>query len=147
MTRCDAKYQSITTPEIQHDVANILTEFVWLNNDLAAESFPWREHSDQWGKIVAAIKKLMGAPYHLTSEQIAFYIFKCNPRNINPFEFAKMAVVARKLFRKYDIDELHRVYQDRRRTIEAPGLAQAEYKTSKPKSFLTFLRELERGEA
>jgi len=140
-------YASITTPGVEHDAANMLTEIVWLNRGLDADTYPWKgDGSKDWGKIVAAIKKLMGAPYHLTSEQVAFYIFKCNPKQINPFEFAKMAVVARKLFRKYSIEELRTIYADRRSVAMQTGLEKAEYSTEKPKTFLTLIRELERGE-
>jgi len=140
-----SKYPSLTTPSIEHDVANILTEFIWLNRDINAGQFPWRDNKE-WGKMVAAIKKLMGEPYHLTHEQIAFYIYKCYPQDISPFQFAKMAVVARKLFRRYDLEELHRLYAQRRKDLAQPGLAKAEYKQQKPKTLLTFLKELERGE-
>lgn len=140
-------YTSITTPEIEHDSANTLTEFVWLNRDIRADIFPWRgEYGKEWGKIVAALKKLMGEPYGLSAEQLAFYIWKCKPQNINPQEFAKMAVVARRLFQPYDIMQVHRLYCDRRRELAASGLEKIKHKQERPKSLLTFLRELERGE-
>lgn len=139
-------FVSITTPEVEHDAANILTEFIWLNRDIRSDSFPWRgENAKDWGKIVAAVKKLMTDPYGLSKEQVAFYIWHCKPRNINPNEFAKMAVVARRLFQRYDIEQVHRLYCDRRRELAASGLEKATYKKERPKSLLTFLRELERG--
>lgn len=141
------KYKSITTPDIQHDEANILTEMLWLNRDLCTDIFPWRgDNSKEWGRFVSAFKKLMGPSFGLSSEQLAFYVFKCKPHYINPPEFAKMAVVARKLFRRYNIDEVCRLYSDQRRASMKPGLDKASYKQEKPKSFLTFLKELERGE-
>lgn len=141
------KYKSITTPEVEHDEANILAEMTWLNRDLATDMFPWRgEHGKEWGQLVAAFKKLMGPSYGLSAEQLAFYVFKCRPQRINPPEFAKMAVVARKLFKRYNLDEVCRLYADRRQEITKPGLEAAQYKQDKPKTLLTFLRELERGE-
>jgi hypothetical protein len=141
-------YQSLTTPEIQHDAANMLTEFIILNTNLKTGRFPWRQEEQvSWGKNVAAIKKLMKAPYHLTAEQIAFYIYKCSPKNINPFEFSKMAVVARKLFRPYGIEELRQIYLDRMTVVKGSGLEGVEHKKDKPKSLLTLLRELENGKA
>lgn len=141
-------YPSITTPDIEHDAANMLTEFVWLNKDIQADIFPWRgENGKDWGRIVAAIKKLMKDPYGLSAEQIAFYIWKCRPNQINPQEFAKMAAVARRLFQRYDIEQVHRLYQDMRRDLASSGLEKAQYKQEKPKTLLTFLRELERGES
>jgi hypothetical protein len=141
------KYPSITTPDLEHDQANILVEFIWLNRDLFAGPFPWKNDSgSDWGKMVAAVKKLMKEPYGLTAEQIAFYIWRCKPHTIDSFQFAKMAVVARKLFRKHDLESVHRLYLDRRRESRGSGLENAEYKKEKPKSLLVFLRELERGE-
>jgi len=141
------KYESITTPEIEHDDANILAEFVWLNRDIRADIFPWRgENGTEWGKIVAAIKKLMTDSYGLTPQQIAFYIWRCKPRYINPFEFAKMAVVARKLFKPLDIEQVRRLYLDRRKELSSSGMEKVAYKQEKPKTLLTFLRELESAE-
>jgi hypothetical protein len=141
------KYKSITTPEIEHDEANILAEMTWLNRDLSADMFPWRgDNGKEWGRLVSAFKKLMGPSFGLSAEQLAFYVFKCKPHYINPPEFAKMAVVARKLFRRYDLHEVCRLYADKRREVMKPGLEKAAYKQDKPKSFLTFLRELEHGQ-
>lgn len=138
---------SITTPEVEHDEANTLAEFVWLNRDIRADMFPWKgENAKEWGKIVAAVKKLMGPSYGLSAQQIAFYIWKCKPKYISPQEFAKMAVVARRLFKPFDLEQVHRLYCDSRKELAA-GLENITYKKEKPKSLLTFLRELERGEA
>jgi hypothetical protein len=140
-------YPSITTPEIEHDVANTLAEFVWLNRDIRADMFPWKgDNGKEWGRIVAALKKLMTPSYGLSAQQLAFYIWKCKPGYINPQEFAKMAVVARRLFKPYDIEQVHRLYCDRRRELASTGLEKIIYKQEKPKSLLTFLRELERGQ-
>jgi len=143
------KYKSITSPGVEHDEANILTEMLWLNRDLRADVFPWRgENAKEWGRFVSAFKKLMGPSFGLSAEQLAFYVFKCKPHYINPPEFAKMAVVARKLFRRYDIDEVCRLYNDKRTQVlveDVRGLAKADYKQEKPMSFLTFLRALESG--
>jgi hypothetical protein len=140
-------YPSITTPEIEQDVANTLTEFVWLNRDIRADMFPWKgDNSKEWGRIVAALKKLMTPSYGLSAQQLAFYIWKCKPGYINPQEFAKMAVVARRLFKPYDLEQVHRLYRDRRKELASTGLEKIAYKQEKPKSLLTFLRELERGQ-
>lgn len=141
-------YQSITTPDIEHDAANILAEFIWLNRDVRADIYPWRgTNGSEWGKLVSCIKKLMKDPYGLSPEQLAFYIWKCKPVFITAQEFAKMAVVARKLFQHYDIEQVSRLYRDRRKELAASGLENAPYKKEKPKSLLTFLRELENGKA
>jgi len=141
------KFKSITTPDIEHDEANILAEMIWLNRDLATDIFPWRgENGKEWGKLVSALKRLMGSSFGLSSEQLAFYIYKCHTQHISSPEFAKMAVVARKLFKRYNINEVCRLYSDKRREAIKIGLEKATYKQEKPKTLLTFLRELERGE-
>lgn len=140
------KYPSITTPDIEHDEANMLAEFMWLNRDIRADIYPWRgQNGKEWGKLVSALKKLMHDPYGLSAEQLAFYIWKCKPQYISAPEFAKMAVVARRLFLRFDLEQVTRLYEDRRRELAASGLEKANYK-ERPKSLLTFLRELERGE-
>ena len=139
-------YQSITTPDVEHDSANMLAEFIWLNREIRADIFPWRgENGKEWGKLVSALKKLMKEPYGLSAGQLAFYIWKCKPNFISSQEFAKMAVVARKLFEQYEIDQVARLYRDRRRELASSGLEKAQYKKEKPKSLLSFLRELENG--
>lgn len=141
------RYTSITTPDIEHDDANMLAEFIWLNRDIRADIYPWRgQNGREWGKLVSALKKLMKEPYDLSAQQLAFYIWKCRPHIITAPEFAKMAVVARKLFQRYDLEQVARLYQDRRKELAASGLEKATYKQERPKSLLTFLRELERGE-
>ena len=141
------KYKSITTLDIEHDEANILAEMIWLNRDLTTGIFPWRgDNGKEWGRLVSSLKRLMGPSFGLSAEQLAFYVYKCKPHYINPPEFAKMAVVARKLFKRYNIVEVCRLYSDKRRECMRPGLEKASYKQETPKTFLTFLRELERGE-
>lgn len=141
------KYPSITTPDVEHDEANILVEFIILNRNIATDGWPWTgDKRDDWGKLVAVVKKLMGPSFGLTAEQIAFYIYKCSPQYINPAEFAKMAVVARRLFERHDIEELHRIYSDRRRQQAGSGFEGVQPKKNKQKSLISFLMELERGE-
>lgn len=141
------KYKSITSPNIEHDVANLLTEFLYLNKDITISNFPWRgEEGKRWGKTVAIFKKLMKHPYELDCEQMAFYIWKCKPHEIDQREFAKIAVVAKKLFQKYSLEEVSRLYSDKRKSLKDSGLSEMGYKTSKPRSLLTFLKELENGE-
>lgn len=141
------KYRSITTPEVEHDEANILTELIWLNRDLNTDIFPWRgENGKEWGRFVAIFHKLMGPAFELSAEQLAFYIYKCRPQTISSQEFAKMAVVSRRLFLRYDIEEVCRLFTDKRKVAKSSGLERIEYKQEKPKTLLSFLRELERGE-
>lgn len=142
------KYKSLTTPDVEHDEANILAEFMYLNKNIRPEIYPWRgQNSKEWGKNVSALKKLMNDAYGLSAEQLAFYIWKCKPQKINPSEFAKMAVVARRLFHRYDIDNVAILYKDKSRECSKSGLENTVYKKDRPKSLLTFLRELERNEA
>jgi len=139
-------YNSITTPNIEHDAANALTEFIWLNRDVRTDIYPWRgDNGKEWGRLVAALKKLMGDSYGLTPQQLAFYIWNCKPRNINPKEFARMAVVARRLFEHYEIEQVQLLYKDRVKELSSSGLEALAHKKEKPKTLLSFLRELENG--
>jgi len=142
------KYPSITTPGIEHDAANMLTEFMWLNRDIRTDTYPWiGQNSTEWSRLVAALKKLMQEPYGLTAEQLAFYIWKCKPRFIDPAQFAKMAVVAKRLFEQFDLEQVSRLYEDWRRELSSSGLEKIKHKEHKPKTLFTFLRELERGQS
>jgi len=142
------KYASITTPGIEHDDANMLAEFIWLNRDIRTDIFPWKgDNGKEWGRLVSALKKLMKEPYELSAQQLAFYIWKCKPHAISSPEFAKMAVVARKLFKPLQLEQVATLYTDRRKELAATGLERVTYKQERPKSLMSFLRELERNEA
>jgi len=58
-----------------------------------------------------------------------------------------MAVVARRLFENYDLEQVSRFYTDWQKELASSGLEKAKYKEQKPKTLLSFLRELERGQA
>lgn len=143
----DTLFLSITTPEVAHDAANYLTELIWLNRDIHAPEYVWKdkEAGRQWGKMVACIKRLM-RDFKISADQMAFYIYHCSPQRIDSNEFAKMAVVAKKLLRKYDLGDLGRMYTERRETAKVTGLDVAAHKSKKSKSLVDFLKELENGE-
>lgn len=141
------KYPSLTTPGIEHDEANMLAEFMYLNKNIRTGSYPWAgEGRHDWGKFVAIFKKLMSDSYGLSAGQLAFYVWKCKPTYIDPKQFAKMAVVARRLLENYDLEQVSRLYEDWRRDLSSSGLEKAAYKQEKPKTLFAFLRELERGQ-
>lgn len=143
------KYKSITTPEIEHDEANLLAEFIFLNNNISLEPFSWRNSTKaQWGKLVSCIKKLI-RDFNIEPDQLAFYIWKCHPRDINQTEFAKMAIVAKKLFKKHDLNALRTIYLERRKFLGQNEITKQigyKYDTDeryKPKNLIDFLKELE----
>lgn len=139
------KFDSITTPDVQHDEYNMLAELILLNQNPTVEAAPWRGPSYRgfWGKTVAALKRIMRV-HELTSDQVAFYIYRCRPHKISSPEFAKMAVVAKKLFRKYDLKELVAEYARRRQEAKGSPLKNISYaKPSKPKTLAALLKELE----
>lgn len=141
-----AFYQSLTTPEVYHDDANILTELVLLNNDPLVETFPWRgQYRKFWSKNVILIKKLM-RDFELTPDQLAFYIYHCSPLEISAKEFAKATIVPKKLFRKFNLQQLYDLYKNRREQAKEANLV-TNYKvnTTKSKSLSDFIKELESG--
>jgi hypothetical protein len=141
-------YPSITSQGVLHDAANMLTELIWLNRNLQLGDHPWKSKATgrEWGQMVACIKKLM-RDFEIDSDQLAFYIYKCRPVNIRGMEFGKMAVVAKKLLRRHDLDDLVRMYDERRRELRTSGIDMAKHKTQRPKSLMEFLKELEDGKA
>lgn len=138
-------YSSITSPGVLHDTANILTELIWLNRDLQLGDHPWKgADGRRWGKMVACIKKLI-RDFEIDADQLAFYIYKCRPVNIDGLEFAKMAFEAKKLFQKYDLGDLVRMYTERRQSLKTQPIDFMRHKTQRPKSLVDFLKELENG--
>ncbi len=140
------KYNSITTPSIAHDAANAITELILLNQNFNIKEYPWRnEYKVFWGKTVSAIRKLM-RDFGITEDQLAFFVFKCAPQEISGDEFAKAAVVAKKLLQKYDLAQLMDLYRNRRSKAAVSSIEITDYTYSKPKSLLSLLKELEHGE-
>jgi hypothetical protein len=137
-------YESIIITGVKHDTANMLSEFMWLNQDISLDRAPWIMERKKWGSNVACLKKMMGGTFRLTPEQLAFYIEKAGPHRITGKEFGRMVVMARRLFRRRNIPELRNIYLRRREEFVTSEIEQASYKTTKPKSFLSFVRELER---
>lgn len=145
------KFKSVTTPEVEHDAANAVVEMILLNQDLMIGEAPWRQktHGRWWGKMVSCIKKLM-RDHEITADQMAFYVLRCRPTTIDSSEFAKMAVVAKKLLRRQDIGQAMETYRNRRDEAKAAtpiAEGKGRYKRQETVSLMDFLRKLEDGEA
>ncbi len=141
------KYQSITTPSIQHDAPNLLVEFMVLNKELQTEPFPWKsDYQKFWGKSISCIKKLI-RDFDLTEDQLGWYIFRCRVTQIDEKSFAKAAVVAKKLFKEADLSSLREEYLTLRANSRLSSLDIVPYKKPKArKSLLEFLKDLENEE-
>ena len=143
-------YQSISTPDVNHNAPNMITELILLNQDLHVGPYPWRgEHKVFWGKTVATVRKLI-RDFKISEDQLAFYVHKCKPVEINGEEFGKAAVVARKLFQRYDLIGLVESYRRRRSEasvsrLDTAKISKPQTTPTKPKSLLDFLKELEDG--
>lgn len=137
------RFRSLTSPKVFHDIHNLLVEFICLNEDPNIPPYAWKTTcAKKWGKNLACVKKLTREPFCLDVEQIAFYIYKCNPIDVTGKEFGKLAVVAKKLFQKFSIEELYIIYQKR---IELIKSSQIEYKKIESKSIMELIKELENG--
>jgi len=138
------KYPSVTTPDVQHDAANMITELILLNKMGYVGPAPWRiEHRLFWGKTVAAIRKLI-KQFEIDPDQLAFFVYRCEPTAINAAEFAKAAVVAKKLFQKFDLMGLVEIYKKRFEAAQGDSFDKVVHrpKTNKSKSLIKFLEEL-----
>ncbi len=138
------KYPSITTPDIQHNAANMITELILLNREGHVEASPWRgTHKPFWGKTVGAVSKLI-RDFKLEPDQLAFYVYKCEPTEIDAASFAKAAVVAKKLFQKFDLFGLVQIYRERFTAAKGDSFDNVPHraKINKHKSLVAFLKEL-----
>jgi len=142
------KYKSITSENIEHDEANILTELLFLNHDLNIQPYPWRDkiYAKKWGKTVSLIKKLI-RDFQLSPEQIAFYIYKCKPISLSEKEFGKAATVAKKLLRFLNLSQLVETYRNRRNLIRSEPVSDLLnfHKPAKKKSLLQLIKDIEDG--
>jgi hypothetical protein len=149
------KFQSITTETIQHDEFNIITELIFLNKFGNVGPFPWRSPNYRtfWSSTLAVIRKL-NKVHQLSMDQLAFYIYRCAPKDLSQQEFGKCAIVAKKLFLKFNLEELINRYREKFKPIEMTGLETAPYGdrlnqtlTPQPKTLTELLKELENGQA
>lgn len=136
-------HKSITTPDINHDDFNMLVEFIALNNNLLLAEYPWKLDSKTWGKNVSVLRKLSKPPYDIHIEQLACYIWLCKPKKLSSKEFAKIAVVAKRLIPYYKIEDVVLFYKNLIQNSQSSGFEQAKYKEVCTKNLLTFLEELE----
>jgi hypothetical protein len=135
------KFESILVPKIQHDAFNILTELIFINSGKTFDKIPWKSDTRWWAKTVSVLKKI-NRDHGVSVEQLAFYIFRCRPKEIRGQEFGKMAVVAKKLFRYYDLQQLVDLYRasfkpSNSLIIDTPKQA------TRTKSLSAFLKELQ----
>lgn len=149
-----AKYQSITTEGMQHDEFNAITELIFLNKFGNTGNHPWRQNDYRpfWSSTLAIIRKL-NKDHGITCDQLAFYVYRCAPKDLSQQEFAKAAVVAKKLFQKFNLEELINRYREKFRPVEMTGLERASYAdrtqstiSTQPKTLLELLKELENGQ-
>ena len=106
------KYQSITTPEVQHDVSNFLTEIFFLNKHGLYKPYAWRKGNalaKDWPKIVSIFRKLVKT-HRILPEQLAWYLYKYQPKSIDIDSFGLMVWRIRKLFGKYSLKKIHSIY-------------------------------------
>lgn len=146
------KFQSLTTQEVKHDVANLLTEILLLNKYGNLESYCWRKgHSmaKEWPKSLSLIRRLIKSN-GIKPEQLAWYFYKFSPKEINPKEFGLVAWKVKRLFPKMPISKIHGIYIERHKS-EDPGYfaikeqsepTKAEVSSPKP-NLLSLLDQLE----
>ncbi len=137
------KYKSITTPDIQHDAPNALTELILLNKDIKTPEYPWKTDSKKfWIKTVACLRKLM-KQFNISEDQLAFYIFKCAPQSIDQKEFAKAAVLAKQILREEDLSNLMDIYRSRKRKVDENSTVGINMFAKPRKTLMQLLKELE----
>ena len=146
------KFQSITTQEVEHDVVNLLTEILLLNKYGSLESYCWRKgHSmaKEWPKSLALIRRLIKSN-GIKPEQLAWYFYKFQPKEISPKEFGLVAWKVKRLFPKMPIAKIHRIYIEKHKPEDQGYFAlkeqgepvKAEAPSAKP-NLLSLLDQLE----
>lgn len=140
-------FQSITTPQVNHDPSNMITELILLNRDWNPGPYPWRgKYRRFWSSTVAVVRRMI-RDFDLSPDQIAFYVYRCNPTELNGEEFAKVVTVAKKLFQRYDLEGLVESYRQKKQgaTVSRLETARASEPRTAPiaKSVLDFIKELE----
>jgi hypothetical protein len=138
------KYKSITSPDIQHDASNMITELILINREGYVGEYPWRgKHKAFWGKTVAVVRKLI-KNFELDPDQLAFYVYRCDPVEIDGVEFAKAAVITKKLFHKFDLAGLVEIYAKRLEAARGDINDDVKPRAKKnKKSLMAFIKELE----
>lgn len=106
------KLQSITTKAVKHDVANFLVEIFLLGKYGKLEPYCWRKgHSmfKEWPKLLSVFKRLIKT-HSIKAEQLAWYIYKYEPKEIDSESFGLFVWKVRKLFKTQTLQHINKVY-------------------------------------
>lgn len=109
------KYQSVTTPDIQHDPTNFLAEIFFLNKHGPLPQYPWRKGNplaQEWGKTVSLFRKLVKT-HKIAPEQIGWYLHTYQPKVLETKSFGLMVWKIKNLFKHIDLKYLERLYAEK----------------------------------
>jgi len=118
-----SKYQSVTTPDVQHDATNFLTEIFFLNKYGGLPPYPWRKGkplAKEWGRIVSLLRKLIKT-HKVSPEQIAWYLHTFTPPTMDPKSIGLMVWNLKKikrLFRRLSLSYLCSLYTEKFKTTD-----------------------------
>lgn len=107
------KFQSISTPSIQHDEANILTELILLNRYHFLTEFCWRKGNPQhveWTHLVGAVKNIIKR-LKIHPDKLAWYVNKTKIQDINYDEFGLLHYKISKVFPSAPLVEIVDLYR------------------------------------
>ena len=147
------KHVSISSPSVQHDEANIITEIILLNKYGTLPEFCWRKGKifhEEWSRIVVVVKNVI-QKLKIKPGQLIWYVNKFKIADIDYHEFGLLKFRVSKIFPSISIGEIVETYrklnalkQSRLNQIETVNTSQVyETKQEQPKkSLMDILREL-----
>jgi len=109
------KYCSISTPNVFHDVFNILTEIYFINIYGQLKPFSWRKGnslSKKWPKILSVFKKII-IDFDISEEKIAWYLFTYKPKLLQAKDFGMLVWRVRRSFKDMSVDCLVDIYKEK----------------------------------
>lgn len=110
------KYQSITTPGLMHDAANLLLEVYFLNKyNIPLPPYSWRKGavlSKEWPQSLKLIKALLSR-HKLPPEKIAWYLYTYGAVDIEPKNFGLHVWKIQTQFKTLSLEKLSSFYREK----------------------------------
>lgn len=148
------KYQSPSTPSVQHDPTNLLVEFIMLNRYGVLEEYPWRKGNPlakEWGEVCKIVRRLVKT-MKLAPERLGWYIHRHQITDINYNEFGLVRWKINKYFPYGNLTKINSIYSlslsDSLKRIECDRNMTVVYRTKqqtekKKTSLLDIIKQLE----
>lgn len=156
MTTAKKRYQSPSTPKVQHDLPNLLVEAILMNRHGALPEGGWRKggpFAKEWGQLLTKVKSVRKLGVSL--EQLAWFVKFYKVTDLDYKEFGLLRWKIQRYFKWVNVDNFAAHYVALHATLargsssyveETTGYAMKQGDSNRRKTLNDILQELENGD-